>query len=83
MPLVGTTNRLHWPPFAASPLDGRLWDYVERGQIVDIAPLLAHSGGRAFWVFRNVTAGRGTLRQSRLRAEVATPTPGRPPRRRR
>jgi hypothetical protein len=50
MPLAGTTNLLHWPPFTASPLDGRLWDYVERGQIVDIAPLLTHSGGRAFWV---------------------------------
>ena len=44
MPLAGTSNLLHWPPFAASPLDGRLWDYVERGQIVDIAPLLTHSG---------------------------------------
>ncbi len=50
MPLAGTSNLLHWPPFATSPLDGRLWDYVERGQIVDIAPLLAHSDGRAFWV---------------------------------
>jgi hypothetical protein len=50
MPLAGTSNLLHWPPFAASPLDGRLWDYVERGQIVNIAPLLTHSGGRAFWV---------------------------------
>ena len=50
MPLAGTSDLLHWPPFAASPLDGRLWNYVEQGQIVDIAPLLAHSGGRAFWV---------------------------------
>ena len=50
MPLAGTSDLLHWPPFAASPLDGRLWDYVERGQIVDIAPLLTRSGGRAFWV---------------------------------
>ena len=50
MPLAGTSDLLHWPPFAASPLDGRLWDYVEQGQIVDIAPLLTHSGGRAFWV---------------------------------
>ncbi len=50
MPLAGTSNLLHWPPFAVSPLDGRLWDYVERGQIVDIAALLTHSGGRAFWV---------------------------------
>ena len=51
MPLAGTSDLLHWPPFTASPLDdGRLWEYVERGQIVDIAPLLTHSAGRAFWV---------------------------------
>lgn len=51
MPMAGTSDLLHWPPFTASPLaDGRLWEYVERGQIVDIAPLLAHSAGRAFWV---------------------------------
>ena len=51
MPMAGTSDLLHWPPFTASPLDdGRLWEYVERGQIVDIAPLLAQSAGRAFWV---------------------------------
>lgn len=51
MPMAGTSNLMHWPPFTASPLgDGRLWEYVERGQIVDIAPLLTHSAGRAFWV---------------------------------
>ena len=51
MPMAGTSDLLHWPPFTASPLeDGRLWEYVERGQIVDVAPLLAHSAGRAFWV---------------------------------
>ena len=51
MPMAGTSDLLHWPPFTASPLrDGRLWEYVERGQIVDIAPLLADSAGRAFWV---------------------------------
>jgi hypothetical protein len=51
MPMAGTTDLLHWPPFTASPLDdGRLWEYVERGQIVDIAPLLTQSAGRAFWV---------------------------------
>jgi len=51
MPMAGTSELLHWPPFAASPLDGgQLWDYVERGQIVDIAPLVAQSAGRAFWV---------------------------------
>jgi len=51
MPMAGTSDLLHWPAFTASPLgDGRLWEYVERGQIVDIAPLLAQSAGRAFWV---------------------------------
>lgn len=51
MPLAGTSNLPHWPPFTASPLDdGRLWEYVERGQIVDIAPLVTQSAGRAFWV---------------------------------
>ena len=59
MPLAGTRDLLHWPPFAASPLDGRLWDYVERGQIVDIAPLLTHGGGRAFWVPSPDTPGPG------------------------
>jgi hypothetical protein len=51
MPMAGTSELLHWPPFAASPLDGgRMWEYVERGQIVDIAPLLTQSAGQAFWV---------------------------------
>jgi hypothetical protein len=51
MPLAGTSDLLHWPPFTASPLDdGRLWEYAEWGQIVDIAPLLTQSAGRAFWV---------------------------------
>ena len=50
MPMVGTNEVLHWPPFAASPFDGRLWEYVERGQIVDIVPLLARGTGRAYWV---------------------------------
>lgn len=51
MPMAGTSELLHWPPFTASPLDdGRLWEYVERGQIVDIAPLVTQSAGCAFWV---------------------------------
>jgi hypothetical protein len=42
---------MHWPPFAASPLDGgRLWEYVDRDQIVDIAPLISQNAGSAFWV---------------------------------
>jgi hypothetical protein len=51
MPMAGTSELLHWPPFTVSPLDdGRLWDYIEWGQIVDVAPLVAHTAGRAFWV---------------------------------
>jgi len=51
MPMAGTSELLHWPPFAASPLDGgRLWEYVERGEIVDVAPLVTQGAGRAFWV---------------------------------
>lgn len=42
---------LHWPPFSASPLDdGRLWEYVERGQIVDLAPVIRRSASGAYWV---------------------------------
>jgi len=48
---MSRTSELDWPPFTASPLcDGRLWDYVERGQLVDIVPLLTRSTGHAFWV---------------------------------
>jgi hypothetical protein len=42
---------LHWPPFCASPLeDGRLWEYVERGQLVDLAPVIGGSANGAYWV---------------------------------
>jgi hypothetical protein len=51
MPMAGTWELLHWPPFTASPLDdGRLWEYVERGQLVDLGPLVSRSAGRVFWV---------------------------------
>ena len=51
MPMAGTTELLHWPPFTASPLDdGRLWEYVEWGEIADIGLLVARGEGRAFWV---------------------------------
>jgi hypothetical protein len=51
MPMSGTSELLHWPPFTASPLgDGRLWEYIEWGQIVDIVPLVTRSTGCAFWV---------------------------------
>jgi len=48
MPMSGTTV-LDWPPFTASPLsDGRFWDYLDRGDIVDMASLLAACPGQAF-----------------------------------
>lgn len=51
MPMTGTSELLHWPPFTASPLgDERLWEYVEWGGIVDIGPLLTRRAGCAFWV---------------------------------
>jgi hypothetical protein len=51
MPMSGTWELLHWPPFTASPLeDVRLWDYVEWGEIVDIGPLVIQSAGQVFWV---------------------------------
>jgi hypothetical protein len=51
MPMEGTWELLHWPPFTASPLDdGRLWEYVEWGEIVDVGPLIMSSAGCVFWV---------------------------------
>ena len=51
MPMAGTSELLHWPPFTASPLDdGRLWEYVQWGEIVDLVPLVARSAGCVFWV---------------------------------
>jgi hypothetical protein len=51
MPMAGTSELLHWPPFTAGPLDdGRLWECVEWGEIVDIIPLVRQQAGRAFWV---------------------------------
>jgi hypothetical protein len=48
--MVGS-EPVRWPPFTASPLDdGRLWEYVGRGEIVDLAPLVARGGGGASWV---------------------------------
>ncbi len=50
MPMAGTRELLDWPPFTVSPFDGRLWEYVERQQIVDVVPLLCRGTGRAYWV---------------------------------
>ncbi len=60
MPLSGTVT-IDWPPFGTNLLGhGRLWDYLERGDIVDVAPLLASCPGRAF---RTPCAhGHGSLR---------------------
>jgi hypothetical protein len=42
---------LRWPPFTVSPLDdGRFWEYAERGEIVDLAPVVVHGAEGAFWV---------------------------------
>ena len=50
MPLVGS-QPAEWPPLAASPLDdGRLWEYVERGSLTDLGPLVSRSPGCVFRV---------------------------------
>jgi hypothetical protein len=51
LPMAGTRELPHWPPFTASPLDdGRLWEYVEWGEIVDLGPLVTRSTRCVFWV---------------------------------
>ena len=48
--MVGS-EPMRWPPFTASPLDdGRFWEYAERDEIVDLAPVIIHGAGGAFWV---------------------------------
>ena len=48
--MVGS-EPMRWPPFTVSPLDdGRFWEYVERGEIVDLAPVVVHEAKEAFWV---------------------------------
>jgi hypothetical protein len=48
--MVGS-DPLHWPAFTVSPLDdGRLWDYLDRGELVDLGPVVAGTPGNAFWV---------------------------------
>jgi len=47
--MVGS-EPMRWPPFAASPLDeGRLWEYLERGELVDLTSVLHRAQG-AYWV---------------------------------
>jgi hypothetical protein len=48
--MVGS-EPMRWPPFTAGPLDdGRFWEYVERGEIVDLAPVIVRGTGGACWV---------------------------------
>jgi hypothetical protein len=50
MPRAGS-QPAEWPPLAASPLDdGRLWESVARGQLVDLGPLVTYRTGLVFWV---------------------------------
>jgi len=50
LPMVGS-DPLHWPEFTVSPLDdGRLWEYIDRGELVDLAPVVARAPGKTFWV---------------------------------
>ena len=47
--MVGS-EPIRWPPFTVSPLDdGRLWDYLERGELVDLTAALYRAEG-AYWV---------------------------------
>lgn len=60
MPMAGTIV-LDWPPFTSNPLaDGRFWDYVDRGDIVDLACLLAKCPGQAF--LADCPSGQGYAR---------------------
>jgi hypothetical protein len=39
------------PPLTGSPLDDvRLWEYVARGQLTDLTPLVSRQAGYVFWV---------------------------------
>lgn len=50
MPHTGS-QPAEWPPPAASALgDGKLWEYVARGQLADLAPLISRQAGRVFLV---------------------------------
>jgi hypothetical protein len=67
--MVGS-EPMRWPPFTVSPLDdGRFWEYVERGEIVDVAPVIVHGPRGAFWVPsqnpRRASEGHGCVVVSR------------------
>jgi hypothetical protein len=50
MPRVGTLPAER-PPLTGRPLDDeRLWEYVARGQLTDLTPLISGQPRRVFWV---------------------------------
>jgi hypothetical protein len=50
MPHTGS-QPAEWPPLAPSPLgDGKLWEYIAQGHLVDLAPLVSRQAGRVFLV---------------------------------
>ena len=50
MPRVGS-QPAERPPLTGRPLDdGKLWDYIARGQLTDLTPLVSRQAGRVFWV---------------------------------
>ena len=50
LPRAGTKPD-EWPPLTAKPLeDGRLWEYVERGQLADLTPLVSGRAGHVLLV---------------------------------
>jgi len=51
LPMAGTCVLPEWPPFAAHPLgDWRLWESLDLGTVLDVAPLAAADPGHVFWV---------------------------------
>jgi hypothetical protein len=64
LPLAGT-QPAQWPRLAANPLaDGRLWGYLGRGQLADLASLITRRPGRVFWVPGTDAGLRGGSRGS-------------------
>ena len=51
MPHVGS-QQAERPPLTGSPIEDstRLWEYVARGQLADLTPLISRQSGRVFWV---------------------------------
>lgn len=48
---LSVSQPAQWPPLALGTLeDERLWEYVARGQLADLSPLVARRPGRVFWV---------------------------------